>query len=88
MKSLIDEMYHGRLEPFGEQHINTDRYHKKAQQLLQAEKELITAYPDCKELLDCFIAVSTEVSGITEYYRFLYGFKVGAQLMIEIFSDK
>lgn len=49
MENIIEEMYHGRRTPFWEQRINTDEYRKKAQQLLQAEKELIAAYSECKE---------------------------------------
>ena len=84
MSKLIEDMYRGNFIPFGEQPINIDEYSRKAEQLLCAEKDLLTAYPECKELLERFIAISTEVSGIAEYHRFLCGFKAGAQLAAEM----
>ena len=84
MSKLIEDMYRGKFIPFGEQSINIDEYSRKTEQLLSAEKDLLAAYPDCKELLDSFIEISTEVSGIAEYHRFLCGFKAGAQMAAEM----
>ena len=44
MSKLIEDMYRGKFIPFGEQSINIDEYSRKTEQLLSAEKDLLTAY--------------------------------------------
>ena len=84
MKSLIKDMYDGKTRPFGEYHLDTPRYKAGIAAENQAREELIRTFPECKSLLDKLDDANLTIIDETAYTQFLIGFRMGAQLAIEM----
>ena len=52
MKSFIESLYYGEISPCSMPVPNTKRYIDAQKELGKYETELLTKYPDCKELLE------------------------------------
>lgn len=84
MKSIIEEMYYGDLSPFGDIQIKTEQYLAKRKDVLKIEDELLEKFPESKELLEHYFFEYGMVTDISDYQQFLLGFRVGAQIMLEM----
>ena len=83
MKDIIDELYDLYLS-----HHDTDNedseYQSTLDRLIKLEAELLKTYPDCKETLEEFQTAGGDLHSIANRSEFRKGFKVGAQLVMEI----
>lgn len=84
MKNLLDELYN--LDSF---HINEivdvgGEYKAAMDRLLKAEEELIKAYPDRTGILNEYQSADIDLHNISNRNEFRKGFRVGAQLVLEM----
>ena len=84
MKSIIEEMYHGRLCPLGERSTQSTEREKLVQKQLKAEKAFLEQYPECKEALEKLLSNYAELESCTAYEEFERGFRIGSQMMMEM----
>ena len=84
MKSIIRDVYDGRMRPIGEYHINTKRYKAAIEAESEAREKLLAAFPDCEELLKALEHEHLTIVDETGFIQFLIGFRFGAQLMSEM----
>lgn len=82
--SILEEMYYGNILPFWEHSISDAEYHAKAMESVEADKELRAAFPQAEEFIDKHDRARNAVEEIMSYRQFVYGFRVGAQLMAEM----
>ena len=84
MKNILDELYDCGL--FHSTEItDTDCEYKRAMdRILKAESELLKAFLDCKALLDEYQSAEFDLSALSNGYEFCKGFRVGAQIILEI----
>ena len=84
MNNILEDMYYGRFLPFWEHSIETAEYREKVKESIAADRELRAAFPNAEKLIDKHDRARAEVTEIISYQQFVYGFRVGAQLMLEM----
>ena len=82
--SILEEMYYGNIPHFWEHSITGSEYRKWASKSVELDKELRAAFPEAEELIDKHERARNETIEIMSYLQFVYGFRVGAQLMAEM----
>lgn len=81
---ILKYMYSGKSGYFGENRIDTPEYIKCLSKLTELEAELLNRYPYITDLLNQFQNIQSEANSIAEYEMFAAGFRLGAQLMLEM----
>ena len=83
---IIKELWYGNVSPF-EQCTRGDKQMKELLKLVARNKEALDASltEKQKETLEKFEENMNEMHGITERDAFSYGFRLGVQLMAEVF---
>ena len=84
MKNILDELYDCNLFHLTRIADAGDMYRKVMERLLQAETELLKAFPDCRELLDEYQSAEIDLTDLSNRYEFIQGFRLGAQLVFEM----
>ena len=84
MKSILEELYYGEIDP------NTTHFKDNSaiEIISENEEKLIKLLdePEKSMFMDYSLAQS-EITGLTAITKFITGFKLGALLMIDVFSD-
>ena len=84
MKDIIDELYDLHLSNKNDTENEDIAYQSALDRLIKLESELLKTYPDCKELLENFQTADGDLHSIANRIEFRKGFKVGAQLVLEM----
>ncbi|MCH5194880.1 MAG: myb domain-containing protein [Oscillospiraceae bacterium] len=84
MKDIIDELYDLHLSNHNDTNNEDKEYQSTLDRLIKLESELLKTYPDCKELLEEFQTADGDLHSIANRIEFRKGFKVGAQLVLEM----
>lgn len=84
MRSLIDELYDYDLFHLTETEEVDGAYKSAIDRLVNAEAELLKTFPDCKAILDEYQSVDIDLHNLSNRNEFCKGFKVGAQLVLEM----
>lgn len=84
MKDIIDELYDMHLSNKNDTDNEDIVYQSTLDRLIKLEAKLLKAYPDCKELLEDFQTADGDLHSIANRIEFRKGFKVGAQLVLEM----
>ena len=84
MKNILDELYDCNLFHLTRITDIGDVYRKAMERLLKAETELLNAFPDCRELLDEYQSAEIDLTDLSNRYEFGKGFRLGAQLVLEM----
>lgn len=84
MRNLIDELYDFDLFHLTEIADVDDAYKSAMDRLVNAEAELLKAFPDCKDILDEYQSADIVLHNLSNRNEFRKGFKVGAQLVLEM----
>ena len=82
--NIIEEMYNGDLFPVGTYEHSSKEYKKIMNELTSAEAELLAAYPQIRELFDKYQSAQIDLISINNRQEFVNGFRVGAQMMLEM----
>ncbi len=86
--SIIKNMYDGKIMPFGEMNIMTDDYRKAVDKLCKSETEILERFPEVKPFLEKYQDAQMKVNVISFYNEFEVGFRIGAQIMLEVFRPE
>ena len=83
---ILEELWYGNISPF-EQCTRGDKQLKELLKLVARNKDDLdaTLTDKQKEVLEKFEENMNEMHGITERDAFSYGFRLGVQLMAEVF---
>ena len=84
MNNILEDMYYGRVQPFWEHSIETAEYREKVKESIAADRELRAAFPNAEKLIDNHDNARNEAQEIVSFQQFVYGFRVGAQLVLEM----
>ena len=84
MKKILDELYDSGLFRLTRISDVGDEYRKKMEQLLKVETELLKAFLDCEDMLNEFQSVEIALNDLSNRYEFSIGFRLGAQLVLEM----
>lgn len=84
MKNILDELYDLDLFHLTEIEDVDGAYKSAMDRLVDAESELLKTFPDCKPILDEYQSADIDLHNISNRNEFRKGFKVGAQLVLEM----
>lgn len=84
MKDIIDELYDLHLPVKNDVENEDKEYQSTLDRLIKLEAELMTTYPDCKDIFEEFQTADGDLHSIANRTEFRKGFRVGAQLVLEI----
>ena len=80
MKDIIDELY-----DLHSPNKNDDKeYQSTLDRLIKLEAELLKNYPDCKDIFEEFQTADGDLHIIANRIEFRKGFRIGAQLVLEM----
>ena len=83
-RNILDELYDYDLFHLTEIEDTDGAYRAALDRLIKAEAELKKAYPDSTEILDEYQSADIELHTLSNRNEFRKGFKVGAQLVLEM----
>ena len=83
-RNILDELYDYDLFHLTEIEDMDVSYKKALDRLVKAEAGLKKAYPDSTEILDEYQSADIELHNLSNRNEFRKGFKVGAQLVLEM----
>ena len=84
MRNLLDELYDCDLFHLTEIADIDGEYKSAMDRLIQAETELLKAFPDCKAILDEYQSAEIKLHNLSNRNEFRKGFRAGAQLVLEM----
>lgn len=84
MRNILDELYDLDLFHLTEIEDVDDAYKSAMDRLVNAEAELLKAFPDCKDILDEYQSADIDLHTLSNRNEFRKGFRVGAQLVLEM----
>jgi len=86
MINILQEMYHGNIEPNGEFERNS-KYGKAVKRLAEAEKKLIDALNEKEKVLyDEYDAAQMAFSDLENADIFAHGYIIGSAIMLQVMS--
>lgn len=83
-RNILDELYDYDLFHLTEIEDMDGSYKLALDRFVKAEAELKKAYPDNDEILDEYQSADIELHNLSNRNEFRKGFKVGAQLVLEM----
>ena len=83
-RNILDELYDYDLFHLTEIDDTNGAYRAALDRLVKAKTELKKAYPDNDEILDEYQSADIELHNLSNRNEFRKGFKVGAQLVLEM----
>ncbi len=87
MKSILEELWYGNIRPYESGIHNTPKFKELLGCIAQNSRELDTTLSDeQKKLLEKFMDSHSDFNALSESVIFIYGFRLGAQLMLEVLS--
>lgn len=87
MKSIVEEMYYGTFQPFGELRTKYAERTETVQKLLSVKQDFKEQYPECSEAFEKYLDEYAEFESANAYDQFLHGFRIGAQMMLEMLKS-
>ena len=84
MKDIIDELYDLHLPGKNDVENEDKEYQSTLDRLIKLKAELMTTYPDCKDIFEEFQTADGDLHSIANRTEFRKGFRIGAQLVLEM----
>lgn len=83
VRSILEELWYGRIEPYDDIHMTKEERHLI--DLIAENRERLekTLTEQQKEQLEKYIDCSQELSDLMQKEVFLHGFRLGARIVIE-----
>jgi len=89
MQSILEEFANGNISPETRFFKKNSRYWRAMQHLTDTEEKLFSALNEQeKELLKIFSETQSEVSFLSGIDRFIYGYRLGVLMTMEVFNGK
>lgn len=84
MDSILEELYYGNINPDTQYFAKQSEFGRAMKVLTDREDEITSALNAAeKEILQRLINAQLEINCLTAKTKFLYGFKLGSQIMLE-----
>ena len=89
MESIIKELWHGNIVPEDDCGVRSPEMKQLMEYMARHHEELEKSFTDeQKEIFEKFHDCWSEYMSLTEKEIFVYAFKLGERLMLEMLSDK
>lgn len=85
MINILEELWYGNVAPSGGNRVVSDEARKRLKAVVDSYDELYaTLSEEQKEMLEKFSDANAELDDVTEREIFVYAFRLGAQIALEI----
>ena len=85
---ILEELYIGNVRPGERMFKRNSQYAKALDEAVKAGDALTEVLtPEQKELLEDYMTAQREVNVLTDCETFMYGFKVGAKIMLDVLTE-
>jgi hypothetical protein len=85
---ILEELYIGNVRPGERSFKRNSQYGRALSASADAADKLIAALTaEQKELFEAFSDVQREVAVLTDAETFIYGFRTGAKIMLDVLTD-
>ena len=89
MKSMIDELWYGNVSPMDDTRNNTEEMKELMKYIARHQEELVATLTDeQKAIFEKFDDCWSEYASLAEKAIFVYAFRLGANVVLDILSDK
>ena len=87
MKSMIDELWYGNVSPMDDTRNNTEEMKELMSYIARHQEELVAMLTDeQKAIFEKFDDCWSEYASLAEEAIFVYAFRLGAQMMLDVLS--
>lgn len=86
MESILKDLYYGNINPVGRSFVKEGNYHKALNQVIDSREKLdVLLNDEVRNRFDEFCNAQTELSCEEALSSFVYGFRLGAKMLIDVF---
>ena len=85
--SILKDLYYGHIDIIGRNSMDSPEYRKCVENAAECEKEITQSSPEADDLFLKYQEAQGRLNSMTEYEMFAAGFRMGAQLMLEMLRD-
>lgn len=85
--SILEGLYFGSQVPFDEVKMDCPDYYKAGKEVERCKAKILGLHPDLKQLMEELTNAQMEQTELSRFHEFLVGYRVGAQLMLEMMKE-
>lgn len=85
--SILEGLYFGNQIPFDEVDMDCPDYYKAGKEVEKIKSKIIELHPDLKQLMEELTNAQMEQIELGRFHEFSVGYRVGAQLMLEMMKE-
>lgn len=85
--NILEGLYFGSQIPFDEVDMNCPDYYKAGKEVERLKVKMLELHPDLKQLMEELSNAQMEQTELERFHEFLVGYRVGAQLMLEMTKE-
>lgn len=82
--SILEGLYFGSQIPFDEVDMDCPDYYNAGKEVERIKAKILEQQPDLKQLMEELTNARMEQAELSRFHEFSVGYRVGAQLMIEM----
>lgn len=81
---ILKDLYYGHIDIIGRNSMDSPEYRRCVENAAECEKEITQYSPEADALFLKYQEAQGRLNSMTEYEMFAAGFRMGAQLMLEM----
>ncbi len=85
--NILEGLYFGSQIPFDEVDMDCPDYYKAGKEVERLKAKMLELHPDLKQLMEELSDAQMEQVELSRFHEFSVGFRVGAQLMLEMTKE-
>lgn len=85
--SILEGLYFGSQIPFDEVNVDCPDYYKAGKEVERIKTKIFERHPDLKQLMEELNNAQMEQAELSRFHEFSVGYRVGAQLMLEMLKE-
>lgn len=85
--NILEGLFFGSQVPFDEVDMNRSEYYRAGDKVTKYKTEILERYPELWQLMEEYENAQMEQTEIGRFHEFSVGFRVGAQLMLEMLKE-
>lgn len=82
MRQTLEDLYNGKIAPYEQKHVKSEKYLQVVQRLAEAEERILASLDD-EELLEDYQDAQADATAERDLENFIYGFRLCARLIFE-----
>lgn len=85
--NILEGLYFGSQIPFDEVDMDCPDYYKIGKEVEKIKAKMLELHPDLKQLMEELENSQMERAELSRFHEFSVGYRVGAQLMLEMMKE-